>query len=257
MKLISITIFQKNISEGLSLSMLKDMANIHSNILVLPQYFFADENASNIQLLLDKYTYAYRWLLRFIGGYSGILIGGTLLRKYTEDASDAKVYASTPILVNNEIVDYYDKNILDEQEKDLCTPGSDLGIFSLQSTRFGVISENKKEDVESLCAKLAAQGISLIFCLQNIVVDPEDANSKESMQDDITFFTQLAKKYNIYIIRCCATGKLLNSTLAGRSLAVTPNGINWKVGFEEQNSEFLKTLIIQIPTIVQDTAVTA
>ena len=96
------------------------MAELQSDFLLLPPYFFADDNLKSLDALKEKFRYAHDWLLKLSKVYKGVVIGGTLLRN--EDGSK-NTYVSTPILKNTQVIDWYNKRHLDDHEKNNAKEG--------------------------------------------------------------------------------------------------------------------------------------
>lgn len=238
MPLLKITIFQKNLNEGLNIHILKKLANIDSDFLVLPEYFAVDNNVKNYEELKSKTTPALEWLTKLSQSYKGIIIGGSVIREQKE-----KFYNSCPILYKGEIVDWYAKRELTNEEKKYLTPGLDPGIFILNGIRFGVLICNDINNKE-LINELNKNQVKLIFVIVASLKKEEDLKTK--YQRDEELFAKPAKENQQIIIKCSSVGSIFEKPLQGRSLLATPIGINWRVSPEEENKEIIKSLMISI-----------
>ena len=110
MGIIQISVFQKNLEEGLNLSDLKALSSLKSHFLLLPEYFYADKNTQNYQDMIERSSRAQDWLVKLSGRYKGVIIGGTLMRE-----QDKRI--GIPILKGGEIVQWCEKNCLSEEER--------------------------------------------------------------------------------------------------------------------------------------------
>lgn len=238
MPLLKITIFQKNLNEGLNLHILKKLVNIDSDFLVLPEYFAVDTNVKNYEDLKNKTKPALEWLTKLSQSYRGILIGGSVIREQNE-----KFYNSCPILYKGEIVDWYSKRELTDVEKKYLTAGSEPGIFILNGIRFGVLICNDINNKE-LINELNENQIKLIFVIVASLKKEEDLKTK--YQRDEELFAKPARENQQVIVKCSSVGNIFDKPLQGRSLLATPIGINWRVSPEEENKEILKSLMISI-----------
>ncbi len=239
MSLIKVSIFQKNLNEGLNISVLKKIVSIKSDILVLPEFFYADNNIKNFLDLKYAGKNALDWLLKLNQTYKGIIIGGSILIE-----KENTLYNASPIIYNGDVIDWYYKRILSEEEKNYIKPGNDYGIFILNHTRFAVLIGNDAKQIQ-FYEELKQQNVNLIFIV-NLNYN-EYANEEENLKDFIEehkFYEKLAKEMQFNIIKCDAVGTYFQKKVLGRSLLSTPRGISWHSTFNEQENQILKHIMI-------------
>ena len=221
--------------------MLKKLAALKSDFLLLPEYFYADKNSESYKHLRDKNQYTRDWLSKLNDAYRGVVIAGSLIR---EEEGSARI--SAPVLSGGEIVDWYDKRDLNSQEKEVAEQGSESATFILGGQRFAILLGDEIYNSEYV-AQLAENGIKLIFVLALLngssPSDPEDVKKEEER------IAQLAREHQIHFVRCCSTGSFMGKPVHGRSLVAGPNGITWRISPEEENTELLKTIMLNIRTM--------
>lgn len=239
MGLVKVTIFQKLLPDGLNLTTFKKLAAVKSDFLLLPEYFYADASVKDPRDLKEKTKFALDWLLKLNNSYRGVIIGGSVVLE-----ENGRLYNATPVISGGQIVDWYRKRNLTENEKKFITPGTDAGIFMLGGHRFGVLICNDVRHRPYL-DELAGQDVRLVFSVFNSPYREETIEEKY-MRDEELFCTP-ARENGQCIAKCCSTGEIMGHRLQGRSLVATPRGISWRVPPAEEDRQILKTVIIQTP----------
>ncbi len=240
MSLIKVSIFQKNLNEGLNISVLKKIISVKSDILVLPEYFYADKNTKNFVDLKNSGKNALDWLLKLNQTYKGIIIGGSILIE-----KENELYNACPIIYNGDVIDWYYKRVLsDGDEKKYVKPGNDIGIFILNHIRFAVMIGNDAKQIQ-FYDDLKQQNVNLVFIV-NLNYN-EYSNEEEHLKDfkeEHNFYDKIAREKQFNIIKCDAVGTYLQKKLTGRSLLSTPKGISWHSTFNERENQILKHIMI-------------
>lgn len=237
MGLVKVTIFQKLLSEGLSLGVLKKLGAVRSDFLLLPEYFFADSTVKDPRDLKEKSRLALDWLLKLNASYRGVIVGGSVILE-----ENGKLYNASPIICGGTVVDWYRKRNLTTEEAKYLTPGDDSGVFMLAGHRFGVLICSDVLQRSSF-DDLAAQDIGLVFAVMNSPLREETTEEKFARDEEL--FCTPARENGQCIAKCCSTGEILGRPVQGRSLVVTPQGIGWRVPPGEEKSQILKTVIVQ------------
>ena len=241
MGVLKVSIYQKSLPEGLNLTIYKKLAALKSDFLLFPEYFYADSTVKTPESLLDRSQHAQDWLQKLNDAYRGIIIGGSVLKK----EEDGTVFTATPLVSEGSIVDWYRKRDLGSLEKEMTvTPGKDPGIFILGGHRFAVLLG---EDIRnrSYLEELKEMGIHLIFHMTASLKKEESLDAKHSRDRDL--FSVPAEELGLTIVKCGGTGQLLNQPLQGRSLVAAPSGISWRVAPHEEESEIVKTVMLNLP----------
>ena len=233
MPLIKVSIFQKNLNEGLNINVIKRLLHAKSDMMVLPEYFSADVNVKSLQQIQDRTKSTLDWLIKLNHTYKGIIVGGSVIKR----EEDGKMFNACPIIYNGDIIDWYYKRNLSNEEKNILTTGTEPGIFILNNIRFSVLIG---EDVlqESFFKELKEQGIKLIFIV-----------NKSFKEDSINYEEILMKhsKDNQQVfVKCDAVGSFLDKKLKGKSMLVHPNGISWHVTEQEQEMQIYKEIMVQV-----------
>ncbi len=239
MGVIKVSIYQKTLPEGLNLSVYKKLSALKSDFLVLPEYFFADSSSRDFESLSEKSQYAKDWLLKLNDAYKGIIIGGSI--PYLDKD---QMTAATPVIYGGTVVDWYKKRSLNTQESAFFKPGRESGIYILGGQRFGVLLGGDIT-LEGALEELASQGIRLVFSMHASYKKEETQEEKNARDEQM--FVRPAAAHGLHIVKCSATGHLMGQNLQGRSLAVSPAGISWRVAPHEENNEIVKTLMLNIP----------
>ena len=230
MSIVKVSIYQKNLDDGLNLTSLKKLASLKSDFLLFPEYFYADSSVKDFRSIPDKSQYAQDWLLKLNDSYKGVILGGSLIR-----GTDGARFGSEPIISQGQIVDWYDKRTPSSEEKEFIQPGGEPGVFILSGSRFGVLLGDDARNPAFL-KELSDQGVKLIFILQT-------AESFDPEQDE-ELIIKPAREEGLFIVRCCGAGSKFGRALSGSSLVATPTGITWRVAPQEADREILKTVLI-------------
>ncbi|HQI19830.1 MAG TPA: carbon-nitrogen hydrolase family protein [Leptospiraceae bacterium] len=239
--LVKISIFQKSIHEPLGPSTFKKLTGLKSDFLVLPEYLFADASVKDQASGIEKSKQALDWLLKLSDSYKGIIIGGSVIIE-----EDGKLYNATPIVSDSKIVDFYRKRNLTQNETKHLTAGTEAGVFILGGFRFGVlICADVLEP--KLIDELAEMGVKLVFAVMNSPYREETVEEKKARDEKL--FCAPAAKHGLVIAKCCGVGTTFGRKIQGRSLVVTPTGISWRVSLGEEDSELLKTILVQAPSV--------
>lgn len=236
MAILRVSIFQKDLSEGLNLSLHKKLASLKSDFLVFPEYFAVDGSIKDHKALADRTRFALDWLTKLSEAYRGVIIGGTVIREV-----EGNYYNAMPVFYEGQLIDWYHKRYLTENEAPLLKPGREPGVFILGGHRFGVLICADVLKPEYM-AELASMDVKLIFTVMN---SPYKEESVEEKQDrDEKLYCAPAREHGLSILKCCSTGTIFGRRMQGRSLAVTPSGISWRVSPEEEDREILKTVVL-------------
>ncbi|MDH5654355.1 MAG: hypothetical protein OEZ34_00470 [Spirochaetia bacterium] len=235
MGIVKVTVFQKSLHEGPGLATVKKLSGIKSNFLIFPEFFFSDDKTADYRKLEDKSSFALDWLLKLNESYKGIIIGGTMFY-----AENGQKYIATPIITGGEVIDWYKKRKLKPEEGDGVLAGEDCGEYILGGHRFSILSGEEVYD-PALIHEIAEKGIHFVIAVSNSY-----RSSPDSSQSDEDNFCQPAKQHGISFVKCAASGSFLGKELQGRSLAVAPSGISWRVSESEEQSELIKTVLINI-----------
>lgn len=240
MSLIKVSIFQKNLNEGLNISVLKKIISTKSDILVLPEYFYADKNVKNFADLKNSGKNALDWLLKLNQTYKDIIIGGSILIE-----KENELYNACPIIFNGDVIDWYYKRILsDGEEKKYLKPGHDMGIFILNHIRFAVLIGDDAKQMQ-FYNDLKEQNVNLIFILNlNYKVYNDEKENLKDFNEEHKFYEKVAREKHFNIIKCDGVGTYLQKKLTGRSLLATPKGISWHSTFNERENQILKHIMI-------------
>lgn len=239
MGILKVTIFQKSLENGLNLSVFKKLASVKSDFMIFPEYFCVDSTVSSFDEIHGKSTFALDWLLKLSDSYRGILIGGSMILE-----EDGVRFNACPVVYQGEVIDWYRKRHLDDYENGFVNSGSEPGIFILKGHRFAILLNNDMNQAAYL-QELADMEIRLIFVAMNSSLRKESTDDK--LARDQEMFIEPASKFNMSIVKCCSTGSLLGRSLQGRSLVATPSGVSWRVAFQEEEKEILKTVMVNVP----------
>jgi predicted amidohydrolase len=239
MAVIRVSLFQKDLREGLTDSALKKISNQKADFVILPEYFACDQNVKDQTDLVKAEARSVEWLGRVSDANKGIVIGGSVIK---HDAG--KYYNASPILSGGHVVDWYRKrNLTDPEKKHGVTPGTEMGIFILAGFRFGMLicADVLKPEYFT---ELANEGVKLVFAVLSSPFRKESLEDKHKRDDEL--FSKPCRDYGMVIVKCCAAGALFGHPLQGRSLVASPTGISWRVAPQEEDQEILKTLIINV-----------
>lgn len=238
MPLIKISLFQKNISEGMNINVMKKIVALKSDMLVFPALFYADPSIKQLSDLKDRYPLTIDWLLKLSQSYKGIIIGGSLIKE-----EQGKLYHATPVVYDENVIDWYHKRILDNEEKSFIEPGRDAGIFMLNNIRFAILIDREITNT-TFIKELKENQVNLIF---NISASFEnEQNGEKQLETENEFYHHLSKEHDITIVRCEPVGSLFGKKLSGRSLLATPKGISWHTTRYDSNKQILKDLMVHI-----------
>ena len=76
--------------------------------------------------------------------------------------------------------------------------------------------------------------------------NPDDTIAQKMREENIIFYKK-AKKMFINIVRCCGVGTFSKNKIDGRSLAVTPNKIIFRMDAKGEKKELYKLIKLAIP----------
>ena len=244
MAVLRVSIFQKDLTESLNASTLKSLSRLKSDFLLLPEYFYADSNIKDQQALLDTQERAKNWLLSLSKSYKGSVIGGTFVHDEGEGSR-----LGIPLVQNGEILDWYDKSKLDENEKKVASPNKNgEGIFILGGVRFAVSSYSDTSE-RAFWEKLSQDEIKLIFLLSNFENSTQQKKIKEQL-------LSIAEKHILNIVLCCGVGKnfQFTKTLKACSAVITPYGISWQISRAEEKQQVIKTVLLNHSSLLGQTS---
>ena len=239
MGIIKITIFQKNLCDGINLSIIKKLSAIKSDFLLLPEYFYSDAAVDSFASLKDKYNFSADWLGKLDESSRGIVIGGSMV--YEHEGVKSIV---APVLSDGAIVDKYSKQILTKPEAAYATAGNMLSTFILGGQRFAVVLGDEIYHPQ-IQEQLKADKISLVFSLSMIF----ESDKLITAEEDEQRISEIAKTNGLNILRCCSVGTFMGKKLQGRSLAVNPDGVSWRTSQDEESRELIKTVMINVNTL--------
>lgn len=232
MGIVRVSIYQKTLTDGLNLTILKKLAALKSDFLLLPEYFFADASVRDFKGLFDKSPFALDWLLKLNESYKGVIIGGAM-----HSASSEGSIIGSPVVYDGQIVDWYAKRNLSPAESSLARAGSENNPFILAGFRFCTLAGADAQD-EAAWQAIIEQGVKLIFVLSS-----DNSFAEEALTDQLL---ARARQHGLYIAVCCGAGALLGQPASGRSMALTPAGISWRVSPGEKDREILKTVLVNV-----------
>lgn len=220
------------------MTLFKKLAALKSDFLIFPEFFFADSNVKDLQGLADKSQYALDWLLKLNDSYKGTIIGGSMVLQ-----EDGKMYNATPIISGGEVIDWYRKRNLTEEETSRITAGTETGVFVLSGQRFSVLICNDVNR-DGYFRELNEMGIKLVFTVMSSPHRNETIDDKHERDEKL--FASRARENGQYIVKCSSTGELFGKKVQGRSMVVTPSGISWRVAPHEEDREIIKTVMINM-----------
>ncbi len=232
MSTIKVTVFQKNIHSEITKDQKQKLIAAKSDFLLLPEYFpsFNPQDKTTIEKSKRKELYLDK-ILEVSEYFKGVIIGGSIVREF-----EGKYYYSTPIVQNVNLIDWYDKKV--HEEKDIQNGDND-GIFILSGVRFAIFcgGDLSPNTYSSQMERIQNEKIAIVLHLAS--------NSNfANYEDDLKFYSNIAKNYNVQIIKCSGTGSHNENKLDGRSLFATKTGLNWKVAPFENDTEIIKTLTV-------------
>ncbi len=234
MRVLKISIYQRKLGSGIDLATAKNLSNLKTDFLVLPEFYYADDQIKDYPGLAVNSTYAIDWLQKLSESQTCILIGGTMLRKF----SARKYRISVPIFYQGKLINWYDKRELTSDEQQIAQRGKNDGIEMLKNLRFGILC-GKEFNNKKLIEEYGKKNVSLVFLISN-------SPKNEIIEKTYAKIEELAKKHQICFIRCSGIGTMLGSRIYGRSFVCLKNGISWKLSEQETNKELLKTVIVNL-----------
>ncbi|MCC5814540.1 MAG: amidohydrolase [Leptospira sp.] len=220
---MKITFYQKKIASPIGDSEKTKLSKEKSDFLLLPQRSLLD-SPTDITKGINQYDKVLNRVLDLTENYKGVVLGGTLYRK-----DSGKSLESVPITQELNLIDHYD--ITMPSEKGLSVGDSEIA-FIMAGVRFSILAGKDLENAK-LLEDISQKGIGIIFYFDGI---PQS----RSYEEDLEFFSELAKTKNWNIFRIC--GHDVANGIFGRSLVATPTGIQWKVGKMEEDKDIIKTI---------------
>ncbi len=239
MGILKVSVFQKSLENPLDSQQLKKLSALKSDFLVFPEFFAAGSSVKKFADLTAQTVNALEWLLKLSDAYSGILIGGTLPRE-----ENGTLYSACPVVYRGEVIDWYRKRFLEENEKKTVQPGLEAGVFILKGFRFGILLGGEVAQ-SGFYSELAGMGIHLVFAPMCSLLRQESPEQK--LERDRVLFVEPAAQNQMSIVKCASIGTFLGRKLQGRSLVVTPTGVSWRVAPAEEGAEILKTVMVNVP----------
>lgn len=230
MSVIKVIIVQKNLSEPISSDQRNKIVKERADFLILPRYYpsFKGKDPVYEKEHLDA-------VLEVSEYHKGIVLGGSYFRK-----SEGAVLESAPLVKDVNLVDY--SNVKNSVKSSVSDIDSGEYIYILNGIRFGVfIGEDFNN--EAFFSELAKEKIELLFHIHSVILGKNDFSD---YKQDLEKYAQISGKFGLNIIRCCGFGKFDGKEYSGRSLYSSPQGIKWKLGENENNSELIKTLNVSL-----------
>lgn len=236
MNIVKVTLFQKNITTDITRDQKQKLIAQKSDFLLFPRFFphigkVTERNIlSNHKFYIDK-------LLEISEYYKGVVIGGSIIREV-----DGKIYESTPIIKDINIIDWYDRR-LPEKVGDLkISDGQSEHIFILAGLRFALLIGEEIRNDEYL-SNIQSEGVEIVFNPCSVLVSELEASLYNR---DLDYYNEMSRKYSLNLLRASGLGKFFDREMSGRSFYSTSSGVKWKVAAFENQLEIIKTVNINI-----------
>ncbi len=232
---IKVTIFQKNINLPISKEQRSKLISQNSDFLILPRFFpFFDGWSSQQETKEKKFLDS---ILEISEYYKGVVIGGSIFRK------EGKNYIeSYPIVKDINLIDYYNLHSGDSLGNIKILSSNSEPIFTLNGVRFAILPAKDFQNTK-LLNQIKEEKIELVFNPDFVNVSPQES---QTYTQELTTYSNLAKEYQLQILRACGIGNFGEFVLSGRSFYATTSGIRWKVAPTENQLEIIKTINITL-----------
>ena len=153
----------------------------------------------------------------------------TVLAGLIEENSGGKPFITQVVVRNGELIGYYRKKTLKDEEAEWFSPGETVAVFSHNDVSFGVAicSDIGNEEVFAECAR---QGAQIVFELAAPGLYGEQAtrNWRSGFEwwegECQKFLTDYAQKYSIWIAVATQAGRTVDEDFPGGGYVFAPDG---------------------------------
>jgi len=232
MPIVRVTVFQKQIHQKMPKEDMVKLKEQKSQFLLLPEGYPGFFRSDNLQSQVDQFKSYSDHLLEISELYSGVSLGGSVYRNIEKQSG--KLLKSCPMVQNQQLIDFYDKKNVSNQNE--LVSGTSERIFILSGVRFGICLG---EDFEEKEFWEETKTVELIFHLTS------EYNSL-SYEETLSKYSEKSQSEKKHIVRVCS----IERGKAARSLYTTPTGINWKTGKMEEDKEVIKTLSVNLTSSI-------
>ncbi len=232
---IKVIIFQKNINTDLTKEQKSKISAAKADFCILPRFFpYFETPKEGIE---TKESFYLDKILEISEYHKGVVIGGSIFRKV-----DGVYVESIPIVKDVTLVDYYNVRTPGKVgELNLPAQEGD-SIYILHGARFSILpGMDILED--SQMASLKKEKIELVFNLQDCSNSPSEFLDYQS---ELKKYAEISKEFNLNVIRSSGIGKVGERELTGRSFYTSQTGVKWKLGEQENQTELIKTVNVNI-----------
>lgn len=234
MRLVKITLWQKEADGDLSAATLSEISSTRPDFLCLPEYCNASRETRHQFDIASRFPQYRLTMVEISRRLQTTVIGGSAVEQVGDRYYNTCIVASR----GKELGGYHKIHLFArEQGKGLAT-GNEYKVFEAGGVRFGVLICADVLYEESFL-EMRQLRPKLIFIPTTSPFKPNDT-LEQKLARDKEIFQRGAELSQAYVVKVCAVGTLFGGRLQGRSLVAAPWGILWRVSPEDEEKELIQ-----------------
>lgn len=207
------------------------VANI--DLLILPEYFWLETEDETHRDALDHFESSREKLAELSQILDCTVVGGTMVEPTAEEG-DANWHNTSFVFQKGRQLGFYRKQrLMPGEAKGGAVPGNEILVIEVEEIRVAPVICADVFDPDIFHA-LAEAEVDLITAPVASPYLPEDT-IESKLQRDREIFVDRSQRAKAPIVKVCTVGAILGKRpLQGRSLIVTPEGVQFRTPFEEE-----------------------
>ncbi|MEW5795149.1 MAG: carbon-nitrogen hydrolase family protein [Candidatus Zixiibacteriota bacterium] len=241
--LTKIVAVQARMGKRLSLPDMIHIFKQRPDFVCLPEYWLIDESIGDFHRAALQHHEYMEYLRRLSEELTTCLIGGTVV-----ESEQDRLFNSCPVMRNGVLMASYRKRypVPGEQAKGI-QPGSGNLVFDVDGVRIGIMICGDVLYPETY-GEMRRAKVDVIFVPTTSPYRPDDTPAAKQGRD-LRYFVDGAASSGAYVVKVCGVGVLFGRRLQGRSSVAAPWGMLACVGYDDEFSERILTVTLDIDEI--------
>jgi len=235
---LRIILAQKQLGVPVTRRDINEMKSFSPHFVCFPEYFFVNRKLGNHGQTLHNQGRQVKRIRELSRALDCVVIGGTM-----PEIEQGLMYNTSFIFQSGNELGHYRKKNLFFAEEGIITPGSELKTFNAYGITFGVlICADVFHDESFLFMK--EHGAKIIFSPTFSLVKTETVEEKHTRDREI--YVRGAEMSGAVIVKVCGVRSGYKDFLQARSLVAGSSGVIYRVPPENEHTEMLIKLKLDI-----------
>lgn len=235
---IRVILAQKKLGVPVTRGDINEMSAFKPHFICFPEYFFVNTMIGNLNQTLHNQEHQQTRIKALSKKLDCVVIGGTM-----PELSGNEIFNTTFIYQSGKELGFYRKKNLFFAEVGKITPGKELKAFTAYGINFGVlICADVFHDESFIFMK--EHGVKIIFSPTFSLVKNETVEEKHKR--DVDIYVRGAGIADSVIVKVCGVKSEYKDFLQARSLAADRNRVIYRVSPENEHTEMLIKITLEI-----------